>query len=283
YLYALGELCNPRYSHAMLPFLNHPKPEVNLAALKALIRMQNGQLEFHKFRLLRALDSPEKTTKLVALKALNSCESLPDWSAIINLLAARDRSLVNESKNLLKHKLNLSKQSLINKLFTEKISAQQRFEILSLVFLFLNEKQRSDLVQAADEALNNFLFIHALLQQHKLLIYGNKTHDLITKILHEIAEEYLLHVLTVITFAAKENMEFFQRVSRGLLSENRANQGNALEVLSNAGEKYLVNRVLKCFEEGFNKQFNIGNYEAQLFTLDNSMLNECLLYNQTQS
>ncbi|WP_171899569.1 hypothetical protein, partial [Candidatus Marithrix sp. Canyon 246] len=211
------------------------------------------------------------------------CESLPDWSAIINLLAARDRSLVNESKNLLKHKLNLSKQSLINKLFTEKISAQQRFEILSLVFLFLNEKQRSDLVQAADEALNNFLFIHALLQQHKLLIYGNKTHDLITKILHEIAEEYLLHVLTVITFAAKENMEFFQRVSRGLLSENRANQGNALEVLSNAGEKYLVNRVLKCFEEGFNKQFNIGNYEAQLFTLDNSMLNECLLYNQTQS
>jgi len=280
YLYAVGELRKSRYSHAVLPFLNHPKSEVNLAALQALIRMQNGQLEFHKFRLLRALDSSEKTTKLVALKALSSCESLPDWSAIINLLAARDRSLVNESKNLLKHKLSLSKQSLITKLFTEKISAQQRFEILSLVFLFLNEKQRSDLVQAADEALKNFLFIHALLQQHKLLNYGNKTHDLITKILHEIAEEHLLHVLTIITFAARENMEFFQRVSRGLLSPNRANQGNALEVLSNAGEKYLVNRVLKCFEEGFNKQFNIDNYEAELFALDHSMLNECLIYNR---
>lgn len=280
YLYAVGELRKSRYSYAVLPFLNHPKSEVNLAALQALIRMQNGQLEFHKSRLLRALDSSEKTTKLVALKALNSCESLPDWSAIINLLAARDRSLVNESKNLLKHKLNLSKQSLINKLFTEKISAQQRFEILSLVFLFLDEKQRADLVQAADEALNNFLFIHALLQQHKLLKYGNKTHDLITKILHEIAEEHLLHVLTVITFAAKENMEFFQRVSRGLLSENRANQGNALEVLSNAGEKYLVNRVLKCFEEGFNTQLKIDNYETELFALNHSMLNECLIYNK---
>ncbi len=280
YLYAVGELGKPRYSHVVLPFLNHPKSEVNLAALQALIRMQNGQLEFHKFRLLRALDDSEKTTKLVALKALSSCESVPDWSAIINLLAARDRSLVNESKNLLKHKLSLSKQSLINKLFTEKISAQQRFEILSLVFLFLNEKQRADLMRDADEALKNFLFIRALLQQHKLLKYGNKTHDLITKILHEIAEEYLLHVLTVITFAARENMEFFHRVSRGLLSENRANQGNALEVLSNAGEKYLVNRVLKCFEYGFKKQINIDNYEAELFALNHPMLNECLIYNK---
>jgi ATP/ADP translocase len=283
YLYALGELRKPRYSHAILPFLNHPKSEVNLAALKALIRMQNGQLEFHKFRLLRALDDSEKTTKLVALKALSSCEALPDWSAIINLLAARDRSLVNESKKLLKHKLNLSKKSLIDKLFTEKISAQQRFEILSLIFLFLNEKQRSCLQQDADEALNDFLFIHALLRQHDLLAYGHKTHDLIKKILHEIAEEHLLHVLTIITFAARENMEFFQRVSRGLLSSNRANQGNALEVLSNANEKYLVNRVLKCFEEGFNKQLNIDNYEAELFALNHSMLNECLIYNQTQS
>jgi hypothetical protein len=75
-------------------------------------------------------------------------------------------------------------------------------------------------------------------------------------------------------------MEFFQRVSRGLLSDNRANQGNALEVLSNAGEKYLVNRVLKCFEEGFNQQLNIDNYEAELFALDHPMLNECLIYNK---
>jgi ATP/ADP translocase len=296
YLYALGELRKPRYSHLILPFLNHSKSEVNLAALQALISMQNGQLEFHKFRLLRALDSNDKTTKVVALKALNSCETLPDCSPIINLLGARDRSLVNESKKLLKQKLYLCKQNLIDKLFTKKISAQQRFEILSLIYLNLNEEQSYRLQQDANEALKNFLFIHALLKQHELLAYGNKTYDLIKKILHEIAEEHLLHVLTVITFAARENMDFFQRVSRGLLSPNRANQGNALEVLSNAGEKYLVNRVLKCFEEGFhdietiknlylklfNEQLNIDNYEIQLFALDNSMLNECLIYNHKQ-
>jgi len=292
YLYALGELRHSYYSSRVLPFLESDDNKIRLAAFTAFIRMLEGQLEPHKELLIKALNSPDKEMKIVALRALKECQSLDDWSPIIELLGARDRTLVAESKELLRLSLGTCKSALISYVFSDKISVQQRFEILSLIYSKLNPEQHKQLQQRADESLKKFVQINGLLKIHESLNYPSKVYDLIAKILQEIAEEHLQHILTIITFASDQNIEFFQRVSRGVLSLSRANQGNALEVLSNAKEKYLVSRLLKYFDERltdiksvsriyvalFGEQLNENNYETQLQILDNHMIDACLLY-----
>ncbi len=294
YLYALGELRQAHYSNIVLPFLRNEKSEIRVAAFTAFIRMLENQLEPHKPRLIDALNSRDKEIKLESLKALKKCKPLDDWTPIIRLLKERDRSLVTESKELLRLSLNLCNLTLIEHLFSNKISVQQRFEILSLIYPKLNDKQRQRLREDGNNALKKFVQMNGLLKLHESLEQTNKVNDLITKILQEIIEEHLLHVLTIITFASEQNLEFFQRVSVGLLSLNRANQGNALEVLSNAREKYLTERVIKYFEERVNNlkatrrihlvlfeeylKIDKKRYYPLLFALEHDMLKACLLY-----
>jgi ATP/ADP translocase len=294
YLYAIGELRQPRNSELVLPYLDSKQTNTRLSAFTAFIRMLEGQLEPHKERLIRALSSSDKEIKIVALRALKECQPLDDWTPVIQLLGAKERTLVNESKELLRLNLKDCKPALVEQIYSNKITAQQRFEILSLIYPKLTEEQRQHLRQHADNALKTFIQINGLLKLHETLYKTSKAHDLISKILQEIAEEHLLHVLTVITFASEQNMEFYQRVSRGLLSLSRANQGNALEVLSNAREKYLVNRVLKYFDERLNDlkaiarihvalfgealKIDKANYTRQLVALNHEMIIACLFY-----
>lgn len=298
YLYGLGELRQARYSDLVLPFIEHHQLEVRLAAFTAFIRMQEGQLDSYKTLLINALSSPDKEIKLVALRALKECQlegySSVEWKPIILLLGAKDKTLVNESKELLRLSLGTCKLALVEQIFSDDISVQQRFEILSLIYTRLTDEQKKLLRQKADSSLKKFIEITALMKVHELTGTTSRVHDLITKILHEIAENHLLHVLTIVTFAADKNFEFFQRVSRGLLSSSRANQGNALEVLSNAGEKYLTGRLLKYFDERLNDlkavkrihaalfgeelDIDIKNYETHLVALNDPMLKASLLY-----
>ncbi len=296
YLYALGELRQPNYSDIALPFLDTGTLEVRGAAFTAYVRMLSGQLEPHREKLTEALSLPVKEVKITALRALKECHPLEDWSPVIHLLGSRDRTLVNESKELLRLNLNSCKPSLIKCVFSETGSVQERFEILSLIYLKLTDEQRERLQKMARIALRKFVQINGLLKIHQGKHLNTKTRDLIAKILQEVAENHLLNVLTVITYIAEQNLEFFQRVSRGLLSPSRANQGNALEVLSNAGEKYLAGQVLKYFDErvndiqGVNRiyfilfhrplEINEGNYESHLLALNHDMLRACLHYIQ---
>lgn len=299
YLRGVGELKQARHSDKIAPFLDNTQPEIRLAAFSAYIHILEGYLESHKPLLLTALQSPLREMKILALRALKECQPLNDWTPIIRLLDARDRGLVNESKELLRLNLNYCKDSLIKQVLSERISVQQQFEILSLIYSKLNLLQRNHLRKIADDALRRFIEINALL---KLRETHDKTrcrvNDLVTKILQEISENYLFHVLTAITFEADENLIFFQHVSRGLISLSRANQGNALEVLSTVNEKYLSQRLIRYFEErptwlkdfstiyatlfGYPLPVTTTNYENYLMNLDNEMLKACLLYKQRE-
>jgi ATP/ADP translocase len=294
YLSALGELRQSHYSKLVLPFLENDNAKIRLAAFTAFIRMLEGQLEPHKSLLIEALDSPDKNMKIAALRALKECQSLDDWSPIIRLLGVKDRTLVTESKELLRLSLSVCKSALLEEVFSEKISVQQRFEILSLIYSKLNDQQLQKLQIGADDALKKFIHVNGLLKLHEAIGPTSRTYDLVSKVLQEIAQDHLHHVLTIITFASEQNVEFFHRVSRGLQSLSRANQGNALEVLSNAKEKYLVNRVLKYFDERLNDlkavnrihmalfQENLKldkkEYNKHLLSLDNDMIKACLFY-----
>jgi ATP/ADP translocase/HEAT repeat protein len=294
YLYALGEMRQSSHVDTVLPFLESDRQDIRLAAFTAFIRMLERELEPHKPRLIKALDSPDKNMKIVALRALKECQPLDDWSPVIRLLGEKDRALVTESKELLRLSLSVCKPALFEKVFSENISVQQRFEILSLVYSKFNDEQQQRLQEGADKALRKFVEVNGLLKLHESRKRTSKTHDLIAKVLQEIALEHLHHVLTIITFVSQQNIEFFQRVSRGLQSPSRANQGNALEVLSNAREKFLVSRVLKYYDERLNdfKAINRihitlfgepldidGNrQEAKWLTLNNNMLKACLIY-----
>lgn len=294
YLRGLGKLRQAHYSDKVLPFLENERPEICVAAFIAYIQMREGQLESHKTLLLKALDSPLKEIKIEALRALKECQPLADWNPIIHLLGSKDRILVNESKELLRLNLNHCKNSLIDHAFCEHISVQQRFEILTLIYAKLNKSQREHLKKIADQALKRFIYVSALVGLQESQKTEDRVNDLITKVLQEIAECHLLHILTIITFTVDENFIFFQRVSKGLTSPNRANQGNALEVLSNLSEKYLPYRLIRYFEEhplrlkdfdalytfffAEKLQITAENYEQHLTSLNNDMLMACLLY-----
>ncbi|ALG67127.1 MFS transporter [Beggiatoa leptomitoformis] len=296
YLYALGELKQQQYIFYLLPYLDsNPRPDVQLAALMAYMRMLEGQLDPYKDRLITALSSEDNRMRITALQALKECQPLTDWTTVIELLGAKDHAVVNESKELLRLSLGVCRNALVKQLFTEDISVQQRFEILSLVYSRLNELQKERLRQMADKALQTFICLNCLIRLHRQAEKNGKAHDLITKLLEEMAENQILHILTVITYETEGNLEFFQRVTRGLLSGSRANQGNALEVLLNAGEKFLTERIVKYFDERFTDiqayhrvhlllygeplEITVDNYEIHMFALKNDLLKACLFYN----
>ncbi|MCV6637950.1 hypothetical protein [Candidatus Albibeggiatoa sp. nov. NOAA] len=298
YLYAVGELKKATYGNMVLPFVEHENPEISAAAFTAYIRMLEGNLEPHKDMLIKALSSTSKEMKITALRALKECQPLEDWSPIIHLLGVKDRTIVSESKELLRLNLLDCKNALITHIYSKMATVQERFECLSLVYNKLTDGQQKKLRDMADDSLKKFVRVNGLLKLHLMISWKTKTYDLICKILQEIAESYLLNVLTVITYASEQNLEFFQRVSRGLLSNSRANQGNALEVLSNAGEKYLSGRVLRYFDEkisdiqavnrihvalfGENLRVDEGSYISELIRLDQPMLRACLHYIQKE-
>jgi ATP/ADP translocase len=299
YLYALGELQQSKYSNQVSPFLDNKNPKLNLAAFRAFIKLQHGNFDSNdQIRLKNALNSNDKAIKIEALHALKDCYFLTDWSSIIQLLDDMDEEIVKESKGLLELNLAKCKPKLIETLFSNNLSVQKRFEVLSLIYPKLNEEENQALLQDADMALQKFTEANALLKLHESLEHQGKAYDLIAKVLQEIAEDHLDHILTIITYVSEKNLEFFQRVSHGLKSSNRANQGNALEVLSNSGEKYLVGRILKYYEERLNDVKAIGRvyitlfnkilkvekkrYEELLLALDNDIIKACLLYIQQE-
>ncbi|OQW91317.1 MAG: hypothetical protein BWK79_17175, partial [Beggiatoa sp. IS2] len=294
YLYALGELQQTQYHEVVLPFLESSHVDVRIAAFTAYLRILADQLDSYQPQLLIALNSPIKEIKIIALQALKKCRPLAQWDTVIQLLSDKDRTLVNESKALLRIHLPTCQPILLTYLFSDKISTQQRFEVLSLVYHQLNNKQHLQLQQDAHKSLKRFVRIQWLLKLHQSKTKSSKTHPLIAKVLQEVAEDYLSHVLTVITYLSGKNQEFFQRVNRGLLSTSRANQGNALEVLSNSGEKILTNKVLRYFEERINdiQCFNRiylalfsevlsvaeTHYDSLLQALEHDMIKACLSY-----
>jgi ATP/ADP translocase len=291
YLYALGELRLSRYSDKVLPFLDNP--ELRLTALTALIRLHEPQLEAHKERLIKALDSPDNEMKIVALRALKNCRPLNYWAPVIQLLGARDRRLVKESQELLQLNMGVCKSALIEALSSDKISVQQRFEIMLLIYHRLSNKQQQDLQKGADETLRKFVQVNGLLKFYESLEHTSQADDLIKKILQEIAEYHLDHILIIITFAAKQDRKFFQKVSNGLKSSSHENKGNTSEVLSTTGVP-LANRLRKFFDERFitlqsirriyfalyGKPIRIDkkHYETQLRALNNDMIEACLLF-----
>ncbi len=265
YLLALGEMRNPAYHALVSPFLEDPDLQVRLAAFKTHITLLKGRLEFYKQNLLNALESPSKEIKILALQALKECSPPDDWQAIIHLLGAKERALVKESKELLHLHLNSAKSALIKQVFTANIDIDEHFEVLSLVYPLMNHEQRQHLKEYAKQALQQFIRHLAL-----LMLYGEHETDsaakaLVKKILQEIADSYLYRLLAEMTYLANESREFYLRVCRGLLSDNKANQGNALEVLSNAGEKHLVARILRYYEERPSTLQQVENIHQDLF------------------
>ncbi len=299
YLQALGEMKKSSYSALVTPFLDHQNLAIRLAAFKTYINLLKGHLDFYKHHFIKALDSPSKEMKIVALQALKDCSPPDDWQPIIRLLGAKDRILVKESKELLHLRLTSAKEALIEEVFTQDIAVDERFEVLSLAYTLLNHEQRQQLKQQADVAFQAFVRHTALLMLYRCHETDSPTKSLVEKILKEMANHYLYTLLTELTYLANESREFYFRISRGLLSDNKANQGNALEVLSNAGEKYLIERIMRYYEERpstieqiehihqdlFTQALgvNVDNYREQLMQYNHPLLKAALHYSAKKS
>jgi len=294
YLQALGKFKQAAYDPVVLPFLNAPDLEIRSAAFSAHINLLQGQLDLYKDSFIDALDSPAKEMKIAALHALKECSPPADWTPIIRLLGAKERALVAESKELLRLRLNLCKTALEQQVFAPQVSVEEKFEILSLVYPLFGPEQQQRLQEQADLSLHHFIRIRGLLMLCRDLMPEQPSRCLMEKILLEIADAHLRLVITVISYLSNESREFYQRVTRGLQSESHANQGNALEVLSNAGEKYLVGRLLRYYEEQpsqlaalsvvhdslFEQTLGLSaaNYRLQLYALNHDMLSACLYH-----
>ncbi len=296
YLHALGEMHNATYSALITPFLDAEDLSIRLAAFKTHIALLQGNLEFYKQNFIEALASPAKEMKILALQALKDCSPPDDWQPIIQLLGAKDRLLAKESKELLQLNLNSAKEALITEVFLPMISVDERFEILSLVYPLLHHEQRQQLKEQANEALRQFIRHTGLLMLYREHEAQSTAKALVEKILQEIADTYLNALLTEITYLANENREFYLRVSRGLLSDNKANQGNVLEVLSNATEKYLIAKILYYYEDrpstleqlseiysnlfGESLDVHSQNYRAELLKIDHVLLKAALHFSE---
>jgi hypothetical protein len=171
YLYALGELKQSKYSDNVSPFLDNKNPKLSLAAFIAFINLQKGKLDTHKDRLIKTLNSNNKAMIIEALHALKDCYFLTEWSSIIQLLDDRDEDVVKESKGLLELNLAKCKPKLVETLFSNNLSVQKRFEILSLIYPKFNEEEKQSLKPDADLALQKFTEANALLKLHESLEY----------------------------------------------------------------------------------------------------------------
>ncbi|MDM8545031.1 NTP/NDP exchange transporter [Candidatus Venteria ishoeyi] len=250
YLRLLGHFQNPAYSRMVMPFLENTNIKIRLAAFQSYIDMLGEQLNPYRADFIDVLQNDDaKSMKIAALRALRKCSAATDWIPVIQLLGSKEHILVNESKALLHLQLAQARPVLEQRVFQPDIPTEERFEILSLIYQQLSDKQCLQLQQEADHALQHFIYLMALLWLYREKEPDNPSKSLVEKILLEIAYDHLRTVITAITYLSGETREFFHRISQGLLSESRANQGNALEVMSNARESYLADRLLRYFDE----------------------------------
>jgi hypothetical protein len=297
YIYTLGEFKQVNNSKAIALYLESNKLDLRLASLKALIKIfssNNTGLDSYQDYFIKSLSSPSNEIQIAALQAIRECNESPtDWSPIINLLGSKDYNIVQETTELLRLSSDCL-PSLINQVFNKDISVDERFEILSLVYHKLNKKQLNILEQNALGFLKDFIYIMGIFRLYQLHTPKSKISQLVDKKLLELADDNLLNVLTIITYFSNSDREFFQRISRGLQSKNRANQGNALEVLDNVSENNLSSKILEYFAEHntdingitaiykklFNEDLNLTkqNYIEHLFSIKNDLLNACLRY-----
>jgi hypothetical protein len=142
YLQTLGDLRQTQYSHLVLPFLNHPQADIQLAAFKAHINLLQGQLNPYKERFLTALTSQHKEMKMAALDALKACSPPRKWQAVIGLLGSKDRLLCDKSKALLWLNLKSAKGALFKRVLDEYTPTSERLQALSIVYPVLNGQQR---------------------------------------------------------------------------------------------------------------------------------------------
>jgi ATP/ADP translocase len=298
YIYAVGELRQGAHSVRLEPLLNSPDAEVRINAFKAYIKLLGDKLDRARPRFVSALDSPSKDIKIAALQALRQCAPPPDWLPVIRLLAEKDRAVRQESLELLRLRLPECRPALLKEVFKPDIPVLEKFEILVLVYPRFTPEQRARLRTDGEQALRRYLSLRALQTLYLSHEPPSSLADLVHKILDEIAQTYLLQAVTAITFLAEESREFFQRVSRGLESPNRANQGNALEVLSNITEKHLGHKILRYFEarpariEEFAQihqalfdaplEVSPDNYPSHLAALPHPLLRACLEYAANQ-
>jgi ATP/ADP translocase len=294
YVYALGELHQSHYCSLVATFLNSNDVEVRVAAFKAYIKLLGNQLDSAKDYFLTALNSPSKEIKIAALQALRQCTPPSDWRPVIHLLGVKDRAVQLESLELLRLRLNECRPALLNEVFKPDIPVEEKFEILALVYSRFTPQQQARLRTDGENALQRYINVRVLQKLYRSNVIPTALDDLINKILDEIATTHLLQSIAAITFLAEESREFFQRVSRGLESSNRANQGNALEVLSNVTEKYLGQKILRYFDArpsqtedfaqihhtlfGSTLAVNCDNYMQHLAELNHPLLRACLEY-----
>ncbi len=298
YLTALGALKQNIYHNVLERFLQDTRDNIRLAAFKAHIQLSQGQLENYKPSFILALQSPNKDMQLAALSALKQCSPVDDWKPLIQLLGRSDRALVEESKELLQQHIVGAKPSLLKILFDEHISVEQSFEILSLIYPLFEPEQQQLFLKKSRQMLRHYIYIEGLSLLYEQYEPKHTTRSLILKILHEIAHEHLQRALVAVTYLSRENREFFQRLSRGLQSESRANQGNALEVLSNLNEKELSPDVIYYFDNlpqdmrrleqvyihlfGHKLPLSADNYRDHLFDIRHDLLRASLYYADNQ-
>ncbi len=302
YLQTLGDLRQTQYSHLVLPFLNHPQADIQLAAFKAHINLLQGQLDPYKERFLTALTSQHKEMKMAALDALKACSPPRKWQAVIGLLGSKDRLLCDKSKALLWLNLKSAKGALFKRVLDEYTPTSERLQALSIVYPVLNGQQRQRLSASGEHWLQNFLISQALLylfeNQSMGQRYSADVRALLIRILHESQQHYLLAMLTLITHFNQENRDFFQRVSQSLQSNNRAIQGNGLEVLSNMRHSPLAQKLVWFYESKINDFADIAtlyaritktplgltldNYRQYLLDLNNDFLHATLYYDTIQ-
>lgn len=298
YLQALGELKQSQYRSLLLPFLDDSREKVRLAAFKANIQLLQGDFDSYQPVFIKALESSNKEMKLAALFALKQCSQISDWNSIIKLLDSSDSVMVEQGKEILCLHLNKSKEKMFSHLFSGQVPVKQSFEILSIIYPHLKQKQKTCLSEQADHFLEQFVYLQILLVVFQKHEPESTTKLLIEKIIRERAAYFLHHVLIVITYHCNQQVEFFNRVCFGLQSKCKSDQGNALEVLSHGTEKYISGRVLYYFQhqetdlENQLKSYQIlfkqelllssENYPKALLSIQHNLLQACLLIDKNQ-
>lgn len=229
-------------------FLNHQNPGLHLAALETLSTLHHDHAQQHYDIYKMELTQQDAKNKILALNGLKSCKPLRDISIIIHLLTDPNNNVQQSTIELIRYHIHAYQKSLVPFIFKSDQSATISYHLAPIILPRLNQHDKKEIYQQliiASRILIQCKIIKHLMPAH---YYSDRHYQLITKCINEIEQTHLTYLLLWIVQNANKTMRFYHRIFNGLISCDKKNQGNALEVLSHLPKSDFSALVMSLYE-----------------------------------
>ncbi|MBT4837073.1 MAG: hypothetical protein HON94_06975 [Methylococcales bacterium] len=257
--------------------MNSDNIHLRLESTKVYLKIHENNLDFFINELITMSGSAIENERLLATQALSNCRPTEDFEKITLLLNDNSSDVMHATIDLIRIHLAFYRDKLFQLLITNQINEIIRHELTRLLYSHLNSSEKQQLQYFTIQCMKQWMQLYSLylvLKDCDAITIDEKQQ--INTCLLENQKENITITLIMISQISNKNQEFWKRLQRGLLSSNKKDLGNALEILSHT-KKHALRTQLEAFFENIPE--DLVSLNQLFYTLFKESLSSELKYN----